>query len=226
MPRSAPPATARLSEAEPLLLASGSPRRREILANLGVPALVMSVDVDESVVSGETPEAYLQRIVQSKLVAASRPFGKAKAGPPRGDTLQGVNIAAAAGAVLVADTSVIDDGVILGKPVDAEDAERIITRLAGKTHEVWTRFAIGAPEAPARALHEETVKTRVTFRPLSAALVRAYVASGEGTDKAGAYAVQGRGAGLVSRIDGSYSNVVGLPACELMIALERLGLWT
>ena len=134
-----------------------------------------------------------------------------------------MNIAAAARAVLVADTSVIDEATILGKPASNDEAEAMIARLAGKTHEVWTRFAIGAPEAPARSLHEETVMTRVTFRSLTSERVRAYVASGEGTDKAGGYAVQGRGAGLVARIEGSYSNVVGLPACEVMVALERLG---
>ncbi|HVH43793.1 MAG TPA: Maf family protein [Labilithrix sp.] len=224
MSRQSPSVRCPLSEAEPLLLGSASPRRREILANLGVPTLVTAVDIDEAVAAGETADAYLNRIVAAKLAAASRPFVKT-AGIPRGDTLQGINIASAAGAVLVADTSVIDDGAILGKPTGTEDAERMIARLAGRTHEVWTRFAIGAPESPARAIHEETVKTRVTFRPLSAALVRAYVASGEGVDKAGAYAVQGRGAGLVCRIEGSYSNVVGLPACEMLIALERLGLW-
>jgi septum formation protein len=136
-----------------------------------------------------------------------------------------VNIASAAGAVLVADTSVIDGDAVLGKPETDEEGEQMIARLAGKTHEVWTRFAIGAPESPARTLHEETVKTKVTFRQLTSERVRAYVASGEGKDKAGGYAVQGRGAGLVSRIDGSYSNVVGLPACEVIVALERLGLW-
>jgi septum formation protein len=222
----ASPSTVRgpLSEAEPLLLASGSPRRREILANLGIPTLVTPIDIDEAVLPAEQADAYLVRIVAAKLAAASKPFAKTEKAP-RGDTLQGVNIAAAAGAVLVADTSVIDDGAILGKPSSTEDAEAMIARLAGRTHEVWTRFAIGAPEAPARTLHEETVKTRVTFRPLTSERVRAYVASGEGMDKAGGYAVQGRGAGLVSRIEGSYSNVVGLPACEVMVALERLGLW-
>ena len=224
MPRQSPPPRGPLSNVEPLLLASGSPRRREILANLGIPTLVTSVDVDESTLPGEAAEAYLVRIVGAKLEAAST---KTFVGGPllRGDTLQGINIAAAAGAVLVADTSVIDDGAILGKPSSPEDAERMIARLAGRTHEVWTRFAIGAPEAPARSVHEETVKTRVTFRPLTAERVRAYVASGEGTDKAGAYGIQGRGAGLVSRIEGSYSNVVGLPACEVIVALEQLGLW-
>jgi septum formation protein len=213
-----------LSEAEPLLLASGSPRRREILQNLGIPTLVTAVDIDESVLPDEAADAYLVRVVASKLTTASKPFTKGDKGT-RGDTLQGVNIASAAGAVLVADTSVIDDGAILGKPGSKEEAEEMIARLAGRTHEVWTRFAIGAPEAPARTLHEETVKTRVTFRALTSERVRAYVASGEGTDKAGAYAIQGRGAGIVARIEGSYSNVVGLPACEVMIALERLGLW-
>jgi septum formation protein len=209
----------------PLLLASGSPRRREILANLGVPTLVTAVDVDESVLPDESADAYLVRIVGAKLAAASKAFAGAATGGARGDTLQGINIASAAGAVLVADTSVIDEGAILGKPSTPDEAEQMITRLAGRTHEVWTRFAIGAREAPARSLHEETVKTRVTFRPLTPERVRAYVASGEGTDKAGAYAIQGRGAGLVAHIEGSYSNVVGLPACEVIVALENLGLW-
>jgi septum formation protein len=100
----------------------------------------------------------------------------------------------------------------------------MIARLAGATHEVHTRFAIGLAASPSDEAHAETVVTRVTFRPLSNDRIRAYAASGEGKDKAGAYAVQGRGAALVSRIEGSYSNVVGLPACEVMVALERLGL--
>lgn len=205
--------SSRLSEAQPLLLASGSPRRREILTNLGVPTLVISVEIDESVLPSEPPDAYLVRVVSAKLAAGA------------GALAGGGSSSLDAGAVLVADTSVIDDGMILGKPAGREDAERMMARLAGKTHEVWTRFAIGTPESPSRTLHEETVKTRVAFRPLTIAQIRAYVSTGEGTDKAGAYAIQGRGAGLVSRIEGSYSNVVGLPACEVLVALERLGLW-
>jgi septum formation protein len=212
-----------LSDVAPLLLSSGSPRRREILAHLGVPTLVMAVAIDESVRSGEGAEDYLVRVVAEKLGAASVLFAKTPE-LARGDTLQGVNVAAASGAVLVADTSVIDAGAVLGKPTSDAHAEEMIAQLAGRTHEVWTRFAIGAPEAPARVLHAETVKTRVTFRALSAKQVRAYVASGEGTDKAGAYAIQGRGAGIVHRIEGSASNVVGLPACEVLMALEQLGL--
>lgn len=163
-----------------------------------------AVAIDETALPGERPDAYLARIVAAKLAAA------------RGDDV---------GAVLVADTSVIDGEAILGKPTGPEDAERMIARLAGRTHEVWTRFAIGTGGTPPAELHAETVITTVTFRPLTDEQVRRYVASGEGTDKAGAYAIQGRGAALVARIEGSYSNVVGLPACEVVVALERLGLW-
>jgi septum formation protein len=195
-----------LSQMRPLLLGSASPRRREILGNVGVPFVVQAVDVDEAVRAGEAPDAYLERVVAAKL-----------------DAVRAAAAAAAIGAILVADTSVIDGGAILGKPASIDDAEQMIARLAGKTHEVHTRFAIGALEA-APVLHAETVMTRVTFRPLTAARIRAYAASGEGMDKAGAYAVQGRGSAIVSRIDGSYTNVVGLPACELVVALEALGL--
>jgi septum formation protein len=201
-----------LSSARPLLLASGSPRRREIVASLGVPFVVRAPEVDESTREGEGAAAYLERVVSAKLAAATASIAPDEA----------------FGAVLVADTSVIVDGEILGKPRSDEEARAMITRLAGRTHEVSTRFAIGAPPqaAPAIAspLHEETVTTLVTFRALTPPRALAYVATGEGRDKAGAYAVQGRGAALVSEIRGSYSNVVGLPACELATALERLGL--
>lgn len=162
---------------------------------------------DESTREGEGPAPYLERVVLAKLAAVTDSAD-----------LSGIS------AVLVADTSVIDGGTILGKPEGPDDAESMIARLAGRTHEVWTRFAIGAPERPFRVLHEETVISRVTFRPLTPARIRAYAESGEGADKAGGYAVQGLGAGLVSRIDGSYTNVVGLPACEVVVALEGLGL--
>jgi septum formation protein len=201
-----------LSAGRPLLLASGSPRRREILENLRIPCLVRAAQADESTREGEAPAAYLERVVCAKLEAACALL----ATPP--EALR------TAAAVLVADTSVIADDAILGKPSSTDEAEAMIARLAGRTHEVWTRFAIGEAAAAARTLHEETVVTAVTFRALTAARIRAYAESGEGMDKAGAYAVQGLGAGLVARIEGSYTNVVGLPACELVVALERLGL--
>lgn len=212
-----------LSEASPLLLASGSPRRREILQNLRIPHLVAAPSgVDESVAEAEDPAAYLDRVVRAKLAAATGVFSLGASA--LGDTLRDVSVASACGAVLVADTSVICDGDILGKPVSLVEAETMIGRLAGRTHEVWTRFAIGAPEPTPRVLHIETVITQVTFRALTPARIRRYAESGEGDDKAGAYAVQGLGAALVARIDGSYTNVVGLPASELAVALENLGL--
>ena len=190
-----------------LLLGSGSPRRREILTSLRIPFVVHVADADESTLAGEGPAMYLERVVLAKLAAVteSAELTSTKA-------------------VLVADTSVIDDGAILGKPADVDEAEMMIARLAGRSHEVWTRFALGAPSRGGAVLHAETVVTRVTFRPLTADRIRAYAESGEGSDKAGAYAVQGLGAGIVARIEGSYTNVVGLPACEVLVALEGLGL--
>lgn len=198
-----------------LLLGSGSPRRREILANLRVPVVVRVVGTDESTRPGEGPEGYLERVVLAKLAAVANVYGAA---PESADEVQSTR------AVLVADTSVIDAGAILRKPADVDEAESMIARLAGRSHEVWTRFAIGSPSVAPDVLHAETVVTRVTFRALTPARIRAYAASGEGLDKAGAYAVQGLGAGLVARIEGSYTNVVGLPACEVLVALEQLGL--
>lgn len=213
----------RLSEASPLLLASGSPRRREILHQLRIPHLVAAPGgVDESVAPGEHAGAYLDCVVLAKLHGSSSVFGLST--QAMGGTLRGVNVAAAAAAVLVADTSVILDGAILGKPESLGEAESMIARLAGRTHEVWTRFAIGAPTNEAKVLHAETVVTRVTFRALTPERIRRYAESGEGDDKAGGYAVQGLGAALVARIEGSYTNVVGLPAPEVVVALENLEL--
>ncbi len=215
-PSSSPAFGGALDVPRTLLLGSASPRRREILANLRIPFVVRVAGADESIRDGEDAATYLERVVHAKLVAVARIYGQASG-------LESAE-AQATQAVLVADTSVIDDGAILGKPADATEAEAMIARLAGRTHEVWTRFALGSPEASSAVLYAETVITRVTFRPLTASRIRSYAASGEGLDKAGAYAVQGLGAGLVASLHGSYSNVVGLPACELLVALERLGL--
>jgi septum formation protein len=207
-----------------LLLGSGSPRRREILANLQVPFVVHVAGADEKIHDGERPAPYLERVVRAKLAAVGEVYAPISSRPLAPRDVRSTT------AVLVADTSVIDGVTILGKPADLAEAEAMIARLAGRTHEVWTRFAIGRVEpidAPERAVviaHEETVVTRVTFRALSTAQVRAYATTGEGLDKAGGYAVQGLGAGIVARIEGSYTNVVGLPACELLVALEALGL--
>src|SRR5262249_3083204 len=150
-------------------------------------------------------DAYLERIVAAKLAA-----------------IGALAEARAAGAILVADTIVIQDRAILGKPADEADAARMLRALAGRVHEVWTRFAVASPAEPTRALHGETVRTRVVFRALTADEITAYAATREGLDKAGAYAIQGVGGFAVERIEGSYSNVVGLPVCEVVVALRDL----
>jgi septum formation protein len=187
-------------------LGSASPRRRQLLEKLGIPLLVVPAEVDERHHAGEAPPEYLQRIVGQKLRRAVL------------DERMG-----AASIILVADTIVLLDGELLGKPEDGEDAEVMVGRLSGRTHEVSTRFALGRPRDPA-ALHTETVSTKVEFRSLDPDEIRRYVATGEGADKAGAYAIQGIGSFAVSRVEGSYANVVGLPVCEVVLALQGLGL--
>jgi len=167
---------------------------------------VAPADVVEDVIGAEEPLAYLERIVGDKLGAVAR----------RGHT--GV------GGLLVADTTVVLDGEILGKPRDVDEAERLVQRLIGRTHVVYTRYAISGPLAPGAALRSRSVRSEVTMRAATPAEVRRYAETGEGLDKAGAYAVQGIGTFLIERIDGSYSNVVGLPACEVVLDLVELGL--
>ena len=189
----------------PLVLGSASPRRREILESLRVPFVVVPAAADETVRHGEPIAAYLERVVLLKLAAVRAVLDSGLPLPSR--------------AILVADTSVVDGARILGKPSDASEARAMLERLAGRTHEVHTRFAIARTEASG-VVHAETVVTRVSFRPLGRGEMDAYAASGEGLDKAGGYAVQGLAAGFVTRIEGSYTNVVGLPACEVVVALR------
>ena len=127
-------------------------------------------------------------------------------------------------AVLVADTVVVIDGEVLGKPRDVADAARLLRRIVGRTHTVFTRYAISLPDAPAVIRVARTVATEVSLRAASDDEITRYAASGEGLDKAGAYAAQGLGSFLVERMVGSYSNVVGLPACEVVLDLRTLGL--
>jgi septum formation protein len=187
------------------ILGSGSPRRREILDSLRIAYRLKVGRADETLTVGDTPERYLERVVANKLESVRV-----------GEDDAGVRI-------LVADTIVLEGRSILGKPADAEEARAMLTRLAGRTHEVRTRFALGYAGVGAPSVHEETVITHVTFRDIDADEISAYALTGEGMDKAGAYAVQGRAAAFVLRICGSYTNVVGLPACELVVALRRFG---
>jgi septum formation protein len=205
------PVLIRLSPSSPLILGSGSPRRREILTRAGVPFVVRVGDANEEVLSREAAAAYLARVVVAKL-AAVRARVRAE-----GEDVPGR-------AILVADTSVVVGDDILGKPGDEAEALAMITRLSARTHEVRTRFALAEATGDAPPLVAETVVTEVTFRAIAPEEARAYVASGEGRDKAGGYAVQGGAGPFVARIDGSYSNVVGLPEEAVLRALSSLGL--
>lgn len=191
----------------PLVLGSGSPRRREILAGLGIPITVSPADVAEDVIPGEAPLDYLERVVADKLRAVAQ-----RVTPEMG------------AGVLVADTTVVMGDSILGKPKDVDEAVSLLSELVGRTHVVYTRYALSRTERPDEAVRARTVASKVTMRPATPAEVRRYAETGEGLDKAGAYAVQGIGAFLIERIEGSYSNVVGLPACELIVDLVAAGL--
>ncbi|MFT3921943.1 MAG: Maf family protein [Myxococcales bacterium] len=184
-----------------LILASASPRRREILGRLGLPFDVLPSDIDESRIAGEEPRAYVARLAE----------GKARAVASRGEPC----------AVLGSDTTVVLHGEVLNKPVDLADSERMLRALSGREHEVHTGVALVLlPELQSRVI---TVTTRVRFRELSETTLRGYVASREGMDKAGSYGIQDLGAALVSEVHGSYSSVVGLPAAETVELLQALG---
>lgn len=170
-----------------VMLASASPRRAELLRAAGIAFDVQPADVDETLHEGETPEAYVRRVAieKARTIAARAPDA----------------------VVIAADTTVVVDEHILAKPADDEDARRMLRLLSGRSHEVLTGVCV------ARGRDEETrvVSTLVTFAPLADEEIAWYVASGEPADKAGAYAIQGLASRFVTRIDGSYSNVVGLP---------------
>jgi septum formation protein len=188
-----------------LILASASPRRREILGQLGVRFRVEPSGIDEHLLAGETSEQHVVRLAHDK---AREVRARLQAEPARPF-------------VLAADTIVVIDGQIFGKPSDDADALRMLRQLSGRTHRVLTALSlcqVGSDYADALLL-----ATEVTFRSLDEQAARAYVASGEANDKAGSYAVQGLGAGLVRAICGSYTNVVGMPAAETLELLLKAG---
>lgn len=217
-----------IREEQPLVLGSASPRRTELLTQLRLPHRVLPADVDESVWPAESAQAYLERIAQVKLEAVSRRLVAEDWALWRSWFIQAAEPRVV---VLVADTSVILEQEILGKPADTGEAFEMLSRLIGREHEVMTRYAIGVVRQAGRErstapqlLAARTVQSRVRFRHCSEEMLRRYAESKEGLDKAGAYAVQGIGSFLIEAIDGSYSNVVGLPICEVVLDLERLGL--
>ena len=183
-----------------LILASGSPRRRQLLEQIGLTFAVRSSDVDESVSPGLTPAQVVESLSARKGEAVA-----AEAAP--GDLVHS------------ADTVVALDGAILGKPRDRAEAEAMLTALSGRTHQVYTGVTL---LQDGRRLTEHEV-TAVTFRPLSPEEIAAYVSTGEPMDKAGAYGIQGLGALLVGRLEGDYFNVMGLPLCRLGEMLAQFG---
>lgn len=180
-----------------LILASRSPRRQEILARAGIEHQVRPADVDETVRDGEPAAGYVRRLARAKAEAALN-------GP--GDV------------VLGADTVVVVDGQILGKPADPGDACRMLRLLSGREHEVVTGICLLTGEHAA----EDAESTRVRFRSLSEREIADYVASGEPMDKAGAYAIQGLASKFIDRVEGCYFNVVGLPVAKVYAHLCKL----
>ncbi len=184
-----------------IVLASASPRRAELLESAGIRFVVVPGHIDETPFPNELPAAHVLRLAGEKArEVAGREPGRFFIG---------------------ADTVVVCDGEIMGKPRDDNDAIRMLRKLSGVVHEVITGFAVldrGQGTAVSRA-----VTTRVIFKPLADVEIAAYVATGCPRDKAGAYAIQGGAAYMVERIDGSYTNVVGLPLCEVVAALREMG---
>ena len=185
-----------------IYLASGSPRRRELLAQIGVPFQVLDVTVDEARQPREAPDAYVVRLARQKADAGWRARPLRTPSP-----------------VLAADTTVVLDGEILGKPNDRSDGEQMLRALGGRTHEVLTAVAV----ATAQGLISRTSRSEVTFRAISGAEARDYWATGEPHDKAGGYAIQGAAAIFVANLRGSYSGVMGLPLFETAELLQQAG---
>jgi septum formation protein len=193
--------------APPLILASASPRRKQLLADAGVAFEILPADVDESVREGERPVDTVARLASAKALAVARRVG---ARPRR--------------RVLGADTIVVLDGAILGKPRDPRHAAEILQRLVGRRHAVITAVAIADSET--LALHTAAITSHVQMRPASRDEIARYVDTGEPLDKAGAYAIQGAGRTFVTALVGSESNVIGLPMDEtlaLLIAADAGG---
>lgn len=181
-----------------LTLASASPRRKELLSYLGVPFEIFPADLDESVIAGEHAQTYVERLARAKAMAR----------PGEG------------GFVLAADTSVVIDDEILGKPgLDASLGVAMLRRLSGRAHQVMTGVAVSSPGG----VHSQVVVSQVHFRSLSPGEINWYVATQEGADKAGGYALQGRAGAFITSVVGSPSNVVGLPLAETVALLRAAG---
>jgi len=182
-----------------LILASASPRRAELLEQIGLRFRVQPADIDETVHPGESPERYAERLAREKALMV--------AGQSRGKLVIG------------SDTTVVLAGDILGKPANSQEAEAMLRRLSGNQHQVMTAVALASGDQ----CQSRLVLTDVRFRELALSEIRAYIASGESMDKAGGYGIQGLGGIFVSELRGSYSSVVGLPLQETATLLADAG---
>lgn len=185
-----------------LILASASPRRQELLRQAHVPFTAIPSNTPEDVRAGESPEGYALRVAEEKALDVAQRYPGSW--------------------VLAADTVVTLQGEILGKPQSEAHGQWMLRLLSGQTHRVMTAFVL--VDQDGRVYTRQVITSEVTFKPLSEAQIREYLATGEAFDKAGAYAVQGLGASLVERVGGSYTNVVGLPLAEVLAALRSAGL--
>lgn len=183
------------------ILASASPRRTEILSTLGLTFEVRPSAIDERPIGGETPQQHVMRVAEAKVDEIAKQYSR--------------------GIVIGADTAVVIDGHALGKPVDVDDAKRMLRLLSGRWHAVLTGLAVHDIESSRRAVEFE--KTLVRFRDLSDDEIETYIGTGEPADKAGAYGIQGRGMLFVTEIAGNYQNVVGLPAPLLERLMVQIG---
>ncbi|MBN1270158.1 MAG: septum formation inhibitor Maf [Kiritimatiellae bacterium] len=195
-----------MQERPEIILASGSPRRRELLASLGLPFRVIAPEVEELPGPGEAPEAFALRAARDKARWVADKLGADKPC-----------------IVIAGDTVVVADDRILGKPRDEEDARAMLRMLSGRGHEVITGLCVLSAGGAAPCEGSAAVRSRVTFRPLADAEIDDYIATGEPMDKAGAYAVQGRARAMIASVEGSYTNVVGLPVDELSTLLRGAG---
>ena len=182
-----------------IVLASASPRRADLLRAIGLDFIVAPSDVDETARAGEQPRPMAERLARAKVAAVRALPSPALA--------------------IAADTVVVVNGTLFGKPRDDADARRMLRQLSGRTHEVITAIALRA--RPEEEIVCESVMSRVTFAPLSETEIEWYIATGEGADKAGAYALQGIGALFVTSVEGSYTNVIGLPLDRIYPYLLR-----
>ncbi len=200
----------------PLILASSSPRRRELLTSLGLDFTIIKPEIDESQYPGEPPLDYVRRLSQEKAANVIRQLHSPAA-----------VLAADTVVVLAADTLGVDEaGEILGKPMDAEDARRMLRRLRGRVHQVYTAitvYRLYAEGIPVEQQMTDIARTDVSMRAYSDAEIEAYIATGDPFDKAGSYAIQHEGFHPVATLEGCYTNVVGLPVCGVRRALAAVG---